>query len=1010
MKDRLEVRVESAAFEAGAVAVAELRGREAISRLFEFELSLVTIGGVAIDEEALLTNGITIVFERQTLSGAAIDVRRVSGLVRSVRDRLTLEAQHREYVVSVVPRAWMASLTTTSDVCMDMSVPDILVKKLAEGARLDPNKDIQLRLSSSYATREFVVQYKESNLDFVSRLAEDLGIHFSFEESDAGMDILVLADENSAFKPAVPASSPFRPRGEKADVYSLEADRRLVTRTFVARDYNYRNPSMDVLGEAQNGALGGGKYDEFGPHAKTPTEATFYARVRAQEAASQSLVFDGESELPGLRAGSVLTVEGHPRGELELLVTEVTHDFAQTTTSHGGGLERPYSNRFKAILKSQTFRPARVTPKPVVHGVVTGVVESAASTDYGAIDDQGRYRVAFMYDSVTGRGDGKASRPLRMAQPSASAGRGFHAPLKPGTEVIITCVNGDPDRPIIAGAVPNPQTPSPVTSANAEKSIWTTNKNSIAIDDDKPRCKVSVNGEEHVLQVGEPNGPEVGILLETKKNITERAKEVQTSYSKMKAAYTDRKTGIASKDILEAAGIPNFLSTWDKIEEAIQATADFAESCGEMMDEVSEMFTQARHDAKENKEEADEALKETRKEVFDELDITEKAKPKVVDNPDGTARYETKEEAEKRTFAEELKKPENAKQAEKIKAAAEASAEAQKELEDYEDSTYEHAAKEAGKAVKDFVDDVEDGIKKVVEYEKYAPYVDKVKKAAENLKVIGPLLKKLPSAEQLISKLSSLFSKATHQALDATVSASQKVSQAVPKASGQRMGNDVGSFSKPYNIQLSYHSAALYGWKNAFMFGGKNATIFSANSASILGRKRVDVKSAALVEVAASKVALSSKKQIDAYSDGTIMIVAKSKGVKVADDSSIVLNGQKDVHLVSDDKSLHVKANQNISLFAQQSNITMTSKKDWLVLTKEGKFEIEAAKTGKISTKEKLDLTTKADFALLADKKGTIRTKEALKINSKSGAWKTSDDVEVKTKTLKVKAKKIELG
>ena len=506
MRDYVLLRLEHPSFDPSRVEVAELSGRETLSRLFEFELRVVSLDD--LDDEALLTKPATLVFERRDADGdKPTEVRRLPGMIRSVVDRALTESRHREYIVSMVPRVWQATLFSTTDVCMDMTVPEIIQKKLKEGAALESGTDLELRLTRSYPKKEFIVQYKETNLDFCCRLAEDLGIFFTFEESN-GRDLMVFGDENSSFKPSVPEKAPFRARGEHVDIYQLESRAQIVPQQFVTRDYNYRNPSMDVHGEAKvPGSATMGTIDEYGPHAKTPDEATYYATVRAQEAASRRLTFEGWSELPGLRAGSVVTIEGHPRGDMELVVTEVVHEAAQSVFGQAAAREVPYQNRFTAIPKTVSYRPARRTPKPVVSGVVTGIVEHASPTELGAIDEMGRYRVQFMYDSVTGRGDAKASRPLRMAQPSASADRGFHVPLKPGTEVIITCVNGDPDRPIIAGAVPNPQTPSPVTSANSEKSMWTTNKNAIAIDDQNPRCKVTVNGEDHVLQIGEPNGP-----------------------------------------------------------------------------------------------------------------------------------------------------------------------------------------------------------------------------------------------------------------------------------------------------------------------------------------------------------------------------------------------------------------------------------------------------------------------------------------------------------------------
>jgi len=84
--------------------------------------------------------------------------------------------------------------------------------------------------------------------------------------------------------------------------------------------------------------------------------------------------------------------------------------------------------------------------------------------ELGNIDEQGRYRIRFLFDTA-GPGERRASHRVRMAQPHAGAGFGMHFPLNPGVEVLLAFVNGDPDRPIVVGAVPNPVTPTPVDAA-----------------------------------------------------------------------------------------------------------------------------------------------------------------------------------------------------------------------------------------------------------------------------------------------------------------------------------------------------------------------------------------------------------------------------------------------------------------------------------------------------------------------------------------------------------------
>ena len=132
-----------------------------------------------------------------------------------------------------------------------------------------------------------------------------------------------------------------------------------------------------------------------------------------------------------------------------------------------------YLSRFEAIPFEVQFRPERVTPWPRIHGILHAHIDADTSGDYAQIDELGRYRVRLPFDS-SGRQGSSASRWIRLAQPYAGAGYGSHFPLHKGTEVLLAHIDGDPDRPIIVGSVPNPHTISPATSANATQSVVNT--------------------------------------------------------------------------------------------------------------------------------------------------------------------------------------------------------------------------------------------------------------------------------------------------------------------------------------------------------------------------------------------------------------------------------------------------------------------------------------------------------------------------------------------------------
>ncbi|MFT3768020.1 MAG: type VI secretion system tip protein TssI/VgrG [Minicystis sp.] len=506
----IQVRVESEAF-SDDIRVREIEGREAISQIFAFDLDVVcdaSSGG--LDADAVIGAKITIIFERDD----GRELRRLHGLIAELHDTLAYD-DWRSYRLRVVPHLWLATLVETLEIYMDLSLPDVLRKKLT-GMDMVEGEDFELRLMGRYFPREFIVQYMESDLAFISRLTEHFGVSWFFEHKN-DRDVVVFTDHNDGFPWIEGDRVPFAPRGEAMSIHGLRATTRLLPKLFVQRDYNYRNPSADLTAtsEIPDGWAGG--VIEYGGHFKTEEEGHWLASIRAEERRATRHVFEGESVLPQIGAGTRLKLEGHPSGEATLLITEVHHRARQPVLLHGKDDDRDYQGRFSAISTGLRYRPPRRTPKPRVPGVMTAVVDAEQQGPYAEVDDDGRYKVKFLFDT-SGPGDGKASRPTRMMQPHSGAGYGFHFPLRPGTEVLITFVNGDPDRPIIAGTVPNPQTPSPVQAENANRNIIRTGGgNEVNFDDtsDGQRIKMTTPHASTSFQLGSPNDPEKGAILTT---------------------------------------------------------------------------------------------------------------------------------------------------------------------------------------------------------------------------------------------------------------------------------------------------------------------------------------------------------------------------------------------------------------------------------------------------------------------------------------------------------------
>ncbi|APR85970.1 VgrG protein [Minicystis rosea] len=452
-----DICLESNRFSCDHLRIRRLTGSEAISRLFSFDLHIVSLDPEGPDPDLMLGARLTLVFERE-----GIESRRIHGVIVEVADQLADASELHGYRVRVAPRAQRLTQVSAHDVFVDATVPEIIESK---AALLGLGADIELRLDGKYPRRELCVQYDETDLTFVSRLAEHLGVSFFFEHED-DRDRLIFTDNPAGFTPAEGTVS-FRTRGEKRDVFALEVQRRVAPSYYAVRDYDYTKPLLDLTSQHQLRAQPGGVI-EHGAHHRTPEEGRALARVRAEEQDSARRVYVGQSDLPSLAAGMEVRIEGHPAADpLDLLIIEVEHEASLVVADAGDEGAASYRNAFRAVPAGQAYRPPRATARPRIPGLVVGVIDPGpmGAEAFAPIDDQGRYRVRFLFDNAP-PGSRAASGPVRMLQSSAGEGYGTHFPLRVGTEVLVGFVNGDPDRPVIVGAAPNPLKPSPVTSRN----------------------------------------------------------------------------------------------------------------------------------------------------------------------------------------------------------------------------------------------------------------------------------------------------------------------------------------------------------------------------------------------------------------------------------------------------------------------------------------------------------------------------------------------------------------
>ncbi|MDN8599767.1 type VI secretion system tip protein TssI/VgrG [Citrobacter sp. S2-9] len=352
----------------------------------------------------------------------------------------TSNADRYQFVLR--PWLWWLTLASNNRVFQNLSALEIVEKVFKDAAFTD----YTFQLKNKPAKREYCLQYNESDFNFVSRLLEQEGIFWFFTHA-AGKHTLVLADDNSAFPPITgdkkvkyqAAASGARETGM---IRSAQLRLQATAQGFQSSDYNYEQPKAALFAQAGE-KKGGMLYQHPGRFSvKAEGDALAAWKVNALKAQAKQLV--GESDCVALMAGHWFTLTDHDNKALNI-------DWLITTVSHEYDGER-YRNRFTAIPKATLYRPQSNTPVPFMHTQTAVVVGKSGEEIW--TDKLGRVKVQFPWDRE-GKNDETSSCWLRVA--TAWSGNGFGAQFIPriGQEVVVSFIDGDPDKPLITGCVYN---------------------------------------------------------------------------------------------------------------------------------------------------------------------------------------------------------------------------------------------------------------------------------------------------------------------------------------------------------------------------------------------------------------------------------------------------------------------------------------------------------------------------------------------------------------------------
>ncbi|WP_205904771.1 type VI secretion system tip protein TssI/VgrG [Diaphorobacter sp. HDW4A] len=446
-----------------------LEGSEQISRLFEYRVRLIS-QSASISAKSLLGKDMSVEVDLTTKLGGG-GKRFLSGQVTQFT-YIGRDGDFYSYEAVLRPWLWHATRRSDFKIFQFKKVPDIIKEVLGPYGFT-----IEDKLTGSYRTWDYMVQYGETDFNFVARLLEIEGGYFYFEHSQ-GSHKLVLADDIGSHSPLPSGPSTITYySGDRAahvhdedfiDGWSFAED--IASGHFAADDYDFEKPKA-ILDTKQQQPAGHTEdsrelYDWPGGYTETG-DGENYARVRIEQQKAQREVAQGEGNARNIAPGYLFTLTRYPREDQnkEYLIESAYYRFEENVRRSDGaggsgagkraGIDSPTSYRisFNVVPKSVPYRSQRVTPKPHTTGPQTAVITGPAGEEIYT-DKYGRVKVQFHWDRY-GKMDENSSCWIRVSQTWAGSNYGgMHIP-RIGQEVIVDFLNGDPDYPIITGRVYN---------------------------------------------------------------------------------------------------------------------------------------------------------------------------------------------------------------------------------------------------------------------------------------------------------------------------------------------------------------------------------------------------------------------------------------------------------------------------------------------------------------------------------------------------------------------------
>jgi len=434
----------------------QMHGTEKLGELFEYELELLS-ENTTIDPDKMLGENVTV-----GMSLPDGQWRYFNGYVARFGQHETLDG-FAVYHATLRPWLWFLTRAANCRIFQNINVPEI-VKQVFRDQGFS---DFTEKLSGDYAAREYCVQYRETDFNFISRLLEEEGIYFYFTHEN-GKHHLVLADSPSAHdKFPGYEKIPYHPEQGGTDksrtdhIHEWTFEREVQTGVHAQTDYDFKKPRANLLVQSSikmpHAHSGYERFDYPGRYVEVGNGENL-VRSRIEDRRIRHEGFEGRCNARGLCVGSVFRLDGHrsQAQNRDYLVTSAKYrvkmdGYIASATQQS--VDDVFQCSFIAIGSAHTFRPEYKAQKTFVHGPQTAIVVGPEGEEIHT-DQYGRVKVQFHWDRY-GKNDENSSCWIRVAQPWAGKNWGMVALPRIGQEVVVDFLEGDPDRPLITGSVYN---------------------------------------------------------------------------------------------------------------------------------------------------------------------------------------------------------------------------------------------------------------------------------------------------------------------------------------------------------------------------------------------------------------------------------------------------------------------------------------------------------------------------------------------------------------------------